>query len=400
MNRPMKISIAISILILALAAIFGWNGQRTLDSVTRQHRALAKEAAALGLTIGAAGVEGQVLVTKRERADKEAEARLAAKDFIAFALEMQEYKESGEQPDEAMQERIGEFMDRMLSLDAGQLKILIEEFRASNEMEDETRTGMIAFAIMTLANDHPEAALTLFTESEDMFDNQMIGKHLLSSSLANWASTDPEAALEWVRKNGKKHPDLITDDVKAGLVKGAASNGMAMGFSLLGELKMEDPNEAIRALARSVSTPEERTEFLDLLRDYSQTAPKADGIDPSETMGSLADSISKDGFDAGSKWIADSSLTQKEIDSLASSFSHSTKSGDTGKWISWMGESVSAEKREDNISNTMRNWTRTDYRAAGEWLASAPEGATKNTAVKSYAETIAKYDPTTAANGR
>jgi hypothetical protein len=45
----------------------------------------------------------------------------------------------------------------------------------------------------------------------------------------------------------------------------------------------------------------------------------------------------------------------------------------------------------------MRNWTNSDYRAAGEWLAAAPTGETKNASVKTYAETVARYDPQTAA---
>lgn len=397
MKQPMKISLAISVLILVLAAFFGLQKQNELAAATKEHRTLVEEAATLGLTIGADGSELEVLVTKRAREDKEAEARLAAKDFIGFALEMEAFKENGQQPDEATQERISGFTERMLSLDAEQLKILIEEFRASSEMEEETRTGLISFAIMTMASNHPEAALTLLTESEDLMENGMMGKHHLSSSLANWARQDPEAALEWVRKEGEKHPDLITDEVKAGLVKGAAINGMILGFDLLEELKMEDPGDAIRGLARAVNSPEERTEFLELFREYSKSASKSDGNDVSNMIRNLADGIAKDGFEAGSKWISENNLSPKEIDSLSGSLTHYVKSEEQGLWIEWMGENLSEKQRDRMISNTMRNWTTSDYRAAGEWLASAPEGATKNSAIKSYSKTVARYDSATAA---
>ena len=328
------------------------------------------------------------------REDKDVEAKLAAKDFIAYALEMKNFKESGEKMNDALRERMNDFSERMLSLDASQLKTLISEFRASTEMDDESRNGMISFAMMTLANDHPEAALALFTENQDLLGDSPRGNYILSSSLASWTSRDPDGALEWVRKNAKTHPDLITDDVKIGLVKGASTNGMALGFDLLKELKFENPDDALYTMAWTTNTSEKRTEFLGLLRDYSESNTDFEGA--SAVFETLADGIGKEGFEAGSKWIADNSLSAKELNRLATSISNSSKSEEKGQWIEWMGANVSAQSRENSIENTMRNWTQADYRAAGEWLASTPAGETKNTAVKSYAGTIARYDPETA----
>ncbi len=392
----MKISIAITILILAAAAFFGYSGHTQLEGVRESHAKLSKRAAALGVAIGSEGDEGGVLVTKRGRKDRDAEAKLAAEDFIAFALELESFRKDGGRPDEAMQERISVFMERMLSLDAGQLKILIAEFRDSKELEGEIRTGMIAFAIMTLANDHPEAALNLFIASEDLLEDGMSGKHVLSSSLANWASRDPDGALEWVRKNGETHPDLITDAVKAGLVKGAGTNNMALGFNLLQELKMEDPGDAIRALGRVADTAAKRVEFLSLFRKFEKADLTAYDRDVSGDLNAISDGIVKDGFEVGSRWITDNALSPEEMDSLSKSVLNSAKSGEKGQWIEWMGENLSKDRSGDRISDIMRSWTRTDYRAAGEWLAGTPEGDTRNSAVKSYAETVAKYDPKTA----
>lgn len=391
----MKISITISLLILAVAAAIGWNNHRQIQVVTETHRSLADEAAALGLSIDLKNPDATPLVTKREREreDKETQARLVAKKLIAFALEMEALQKTGGQADESMQERTAEFMDLMLSLDAEQLKILIAEFRNSTEMKDDTRMGMIAFSIMTLANDHPEAALTLFTESEDMIDNDMMGNHLLTSSLANWARDDPDGALEWVRKNGKKYPDLITDKVKAGLVKGAATNSIALGFDLLGELKLENPRDAINGLAGAVGSPEERTEFLTHYREYLKTVPNEDGERSFGAMYLIANGIVKDGFEKGSSWIAKNNLSENEIKALASSIGFSSKSSEKGQWIDWMGENLTGSDRDRRIGSMMENWTQNDYRAAGEWLAEAPAGPTKTASVVGYAKTVAPHDP-------
>ena len=395
----MKISILVSLLILGVAGIFGWKNQREITEITVTREALVAEAALLGITLDADGSPKLDRSTKRPREDKEAEAREAARDFIAFAKEMEEFKESGEQPDEATQERMMDFVDRMISLDADQLKILIAEFRASTDMEDETRNGMIMFAVMTLASDHPEAALTIFTESEDLIENGMMSKHLLSSSLSNWAATDPDAALEWVRKNSEKHSDLITDDVKAGLVKGAGQNDLRLAFDLIDELKLGNPENAVRDLAISINDPGKRSAFLALVREKAKAIGDESERKEMENsaVSALAHGIAKEGFEEATKWIAANELSGNELDQISGTIGHAAKNSEKGKWIEWMGENLSGDSRDSRIGSIVANWTRQDYRAAGEWLTQAEEGPTKQAAVSSYAETVAKYDPRTAA---
>lgn len=161
----MKISIAVSLLILAAAGSLGWHDHQRLAVVRAGHAQLAAEAAQLGISLDPKNPAGPVRVTKRERENREADAKLAAAEFIAFAREMEAMEKKGGQPDEATQKKILDFMDRMMSLDAAQLKILIAEIRANKELKDETRQGLLGFSIMTLAKDHPQTALALFTES-------------------------------------------------------------------------------------------------------------------------------------------------------------------------------------------------------------------------------------------
>jgi hypothetical protein len=394
----MKASIAISLLILAAAAFIGWGDHRTLDGMRSEHARLTAEASALGiLSLDPDHPEKGLRITKRGRTDKKAQAHQAARDIIAFAKELEALKKSGKEPDEATQARILELLDRMLSLDAGQLKVLIDEFRASTEVGDETREGMISFTIMTLAKDHPEAALKLFTESEDLIDKERMGKNILSVSLSNWAGTDPGGALEWVRKNGGKYPDLITEQVKAGLLKGAASRGIAVGFDVMRQLEFEHPESALRELAGAVESPAERTEFLNLFRKYLEASPQADGDQTMSQLTHLGKGIAKDGFEQGSRWIAENKLSEKEIAAFAGSVAWQAESAEKGKWIEWMGKTLPGEERDNSIGSIMVNWTNNDYRAAGEWLAAAPDGPAKAASVSAYAETVAPHDPQAAA---
>ncbi len=395
----MKISIAASILILLVAALFGVPNHQRLATIRESHAKLVADAAQLGVSIDSDHPDDPVRITKRGREDKEADARAAATEFIAFAREMEAMQKKGGPPDEAMQKRIMEIMDRMMSLDSAQLKILIAEVRAAKDLKDEMRQGLIGFSIMTLSNDHPQAALALFTESSDLFTENGMGNHVISSSLAKWAKDDPLAAVEWVKKNSAKFPDLITDDAKRGLISGTAAQDPRLAFKLIGELGIKETSQSINGIILAAKTPEARTATLTALREHLATITdeKARTELSENAVRRFAQSMAEAGFEASTRWISESNFTPTELDSLASGLSGSVKSGETGKWIEWIGEKLPPDKADDSIRNLVNNWTRNDYQAAGTWLAAAPDGPTKNTAIRSYAGMVAEYEPETAA---
>ncbi|MES2922972.1 MAG: hypothetical protein V4819_15560 [Verrucomicrobiota bacterium] len=396
----MKLSIAVSLLILAAAASLGWHDHQRLTSVRESHAKLIAEAAQLGISVDPKNSADPVRVTKRERENREAEAKQAAADFIAFAKEMEVIEKKGGSPDEATQKKIMEFMDRMMSLDSAQLKILIAEVRAAKDLKDETRQGLIGFSIMTLSNDHPQAALALFTEASDIFEGEGMGKHVISSSLTKWAKDDPQAALEWVRKNGGKFPDLVDDDAKRGLLTGAAASDPKLAFSFIKELGLKNTAQAISAIVNVAKTPEERTATLKALGEHlaTLTPDKARDDMVNGAVVSLSRNAAQEGFEAGSKWIESAGFTPDQLAALAGGgFSHSVKSEETGKWIEWMGKTLPADKADTGISNMVKNWTREDYQAAGKWLAATPDSPVKNVSVRAYADTVSRYDPVTAA---
>jgi hypothetical protein len=396
----MKISIALAILILVIAAAFGWRDHERLASVRASHAALVAEAAALGISIDPAHTDGRPLVTRRaEREDNQAAAKEAAVKFIAFAKEMEAMQKAGERPDEAMQKRIIEIMDLMMSLNASQLKILIAEVRAAGDLKDETRQELIGFSIMTMANDHPQAALTLFTESSDLLKDNPMGNHVVSAALGRWAKDDPLGALDWVRKNGEKFPDLVTEEAKSAVVSGAADHDPKLALQLIGELKLKDASRAISRITGAAKTPEERTAVLATIREHA--ASLADQAERERLMNSsimsFAYSAAGEGFQAGSQWI-NNSFSPEELGNLAQGWMYDVaKPAETGQWIEWIGKALPPEKADKSVAGWVGNWTRKDYRAAGTWLASAPEGPVKQAAVRGYAETVAPYDPQTAA---
>ena len=397
----MRISIALSLLILAIGALVGWQDHQRLVTVRASHAKLVAEAAGSGITIDPAHPEEGVRVTKRERENKDEDARKAAARFIAFAREMQAAQETGEEPDEGNQKKVIDLMDLMMSLDAAQLKIVIAEIRASKDLKDDMRQGLIGFSIMTLANDHPQAALALFTESSDLMKGNGMSEHVISSSLAKWAKEDPMAALEWVRKNGEKFPDIVNDDAKRGMISGAAANDPKLAFQLIGELGLKDRESAIRSIVEASKSPEDRTATLAALREHLATLPEGEMRDQASknAIRSLIENASKDGFESGSKWIESAGFTQEQLAGIGNGgFSYNVKGNDTGKWVEWMGATLPPGKEsESGIRNMVSNWTQNDYQAAGKWLSATPDGPAKNVSIRSYAETVSKYEPETAA---
>ncbi|MCB1131593.1 MAG: hypothetical protein KDN05_10720, partial [Verrucomicrobiae bacterium] len=247
----------------------------------------------------------------------------------------------------------------------------------------------------------------LFTESSDLLGDQgeMMGKHIVGSALATWAKDDPMGALEWVRKNGETHPELVNDETKASLLSGVASKDPALAFELLGKLygKADSDSEiqsasAISRITGAARTPEERTATLAALRAYAATLqdPKQRQRIIDRGLESLAfgGGYRNTGFESTTTWLDSANLTPKELDAATQNIGHTVRLADTGRWIEWLGGSgLPEEGANQRIHRLAAEWTREDYQAAGQWLATAPDSTAKQTAVQAYAQTVFPYEP-------
>jgi hypothetical protein len=114
-----------------------------------------------------------------------------------------------------------------------------------------------------------------------------------------------------------------------------------------------------------------------------------------DNLGYFADGLRKRSFETASKWISDANLSPTELDRICGRLSGGIVE-DTGKWIEWLDNILPPGKSDWPIMDMMDTWTSQDYQAAGNWLASAPEGPARNAAIRGYAQTIFKHDPETA----
>jgi hypothetical protein len=397
----MKPQFALAIIIVAAGSFWGVHENQVLTTLREKHRQVVQEAASLGVSADTSKPFAPTRATKRQREDHSLKARDFANTLVAFAKEMKDIEKSGKQPDPAMQKRIMEMVDGMLSLNGEELKILIAEMRGRTDMDDEMRKGMIGFSIMMLAQQHPETALAIFTESSDLLDGNGMSKHVLSSALSQWAKDQPLAALEWIKKNAEKHPDLVTEESKRAVIAGAAEKDYGLAFQLAGELKLPASDDSLMAqMVRAAVTPGQQRDFLTALRKQAASmTDKAEGDKLMETgMRRLFSQVSESGFDKAMDWMKTTNLEPGETTNLAKGLDYHVTKADTGKWLDWVSSQPDDGKKLENTTrNLVRNWTEGDYKAAGEWLARSPAGPLKETATISYLETVAPYDPEVAA---
>jgi len=399
----MKISLAVTLLILALGAVIGWHDSQQLAALRTRRGHLIAAAAEPGVDLTDQAAPGRS--TKHPRVDRAASARQLAAGFIAFGKEREAFeKTAGEPRDAAMQKemnrRMTDFRERMMSMDPAQLTALIEEVRADKDLTAETRRRLVAVAVLALANDHPQAVLALLTGSPGFAKDDLSGGWVMSSSLARWAKDDPLAALAWVRDNAEKHPDIVSDNAKRGMLSGVAVQDPKLAFRLIGELGLRDSNDTLQNIVGAAQTRDEKLATLAALREHLATVTDEKTRDEAAagSLTVLANGFVQEGFAAASQWLATAKLAPAELAGVAGGLNYDpANSGETGQWIEWLGTAIVPDKSADRIQYLVASWTRDDYQAAGQWLAATADGPAKNTAIRSYAATIARYEPETAA---
>ncbi|MEO7101671.1 MAG: hypothetical protein ABI162_20135 [Luteolibacter sp.] len=391
----MKISIALSVVILAIGLAAGLLHQKQLSALREDRHQLAAQAVKIGVPLASTDSTGEPKITKRQREDREKNTRSVATDLIAFAREIEQRDKGGNEADGEFQQRAMDLMGRMMALDPEQLKGAIAGLRADPGLSDETRRNMIGFSAMMLAENHPAAALALIGESADLMAESDVGQQAVITSLGKWSKDDPRAALKWIDENSQKHPELADNDTKCSVLAGAAETDPKLAFKLMGELKLDEMPGAIQAIVDAGKTPEQRAATLAAFREHLASVTDESQRDSlrEEALGGLARTITGESFDSVTSWISKQKLTAEENDQFVGGISYDTTKDETGKWVEWMAQTLPADKLGERVGDLVGQWTQQDYQAAGKWLSAEPDGPAKNASVKSYAETVAEYDP-------
>ncbi len=394
MNRPMKFSLAATLLILAIGGATGWMNRHQLMALDDQRRSLVAQAEKLGLDAGPTGDDGDRHISKRNREDVSVEAMAMTAELVAFAREMEAREKSGSDSSPEDEAKGMDLMNRLMKLGPSQLTAVIAALRDDKSLSEESRRNMLGFSILFLGQDHPASALSLYADSAELIGGD-IGQQVVASALRQLAKDDPKGALAWLRRNEATHPDLVDDDAKRNIVAGAAIADPKLAFSMIADLHLDDPSSAISALVESGSTPGQRTAILSALRDYLATFPDSGDRDDilQDSLESMGRNLTNEDFETVKSWIKDANLSQDESAKFAAGLSYFNTKQDTGRWLDWIAGNLPESDARECADNLIGQWTQQDYLAAGQWLTSAAEGPTKNASIATYAETVAEYEP-------
>ena len=388
----MKFPILSSLLILVIGSIMGGMHQQRLASLRADHQELVTRASSLGIPLDSTEDQRE---TKRQREDTTHAARAMTAELISLAKEMERKQSPSGDLDEPSNERAMDLMNRLMELDASQLKLVVSGLRDDRSLDAKSRGNMIGFAILMLGEDHPSTALGLYAETKDLLSDGLIGQQVVVSSLRAWAKDSPLAALEWVRANEESQPEVANEEAKRTILAETALTNPKLAFKLLGEMKLDDPSAAIGELAESGKTPEQRTAILAAMREHLATLPDGEQRDEilQDSLESMGRNLSGEDFDTVKSWITRSNLTSEESARFAAGLSYFNTKQDTGRWIEWMSTNLPENDAKECADNLIGQWTQQDYLAAGKWLAAAPDGPGKIASVATYAETVAEYEP-------
>jgi hypothetical protein len=395
----MKWSWIIAVAVLAAGGVAAVHQHRTAAGVRAEVSKLGTEAAKLGIQVEKNSAVAAARL-KRQRDESERKAASIAADLRSLAVEIDRLAASGREPDEEMHRRAMETMIRLMDLDAASISRLIAEMGADPSISDETRRRLISFSILTLADDHPEAAITLYAESSDMLGKDPAGGHVVGTALARWAEMDPTRALDWLRRHAGERPDLVDEEAKRSWLAGAAERDPALAFRMISELGLEDPTDAIHVImGAGAGDDAERTEVLTALRAHLATItdPEMKGEMASKAFELLARASEGPDFDSLTQWMESVKFSPQEKLQFAGGLTWFTTRGDTGRWVEWLAGNLPADQLGDSVRELVGEWTQQDYLAAGQWLTQASESPAKSAAVEAYAAAVAEYEPQVAA---
>lgn len=376
----MKISVAVSILILVVGAVIGRHDRQQLAAMRTTQEHLIAKAAKLGVSSDPAQV------TKRERPTRAAIAKLSISEVLEIAKEIQRLNTPDGQNYQAIGALNWRILDGLSAWDLTELKALHEEIRTIPDLNEQTRDILSSSCFTVLAYDHPQAALGILTSSPELFTggNQM---SFVCTALATWARGDFTAAIEWLKKN----PQPFTDYAKSGIISAVAEQDPQHAFRLIGQLELKDKNQTVWQIVNSAKTLDQKSATLAGLREYLPTIQTGDSLDHygESYLRMLATDMHREGIDAITRWISESKLTPQELDPMLGGLVNTTQSDETGRWIEWMRQSLPAEQVDDRIENLIHNWATNDYQAAAQWAATQPEGKDRGQVLK----TIHRYWP-------
>jgi hypothetical protein len=390
----MKISLLIAAIIVGLAALFGFQQREKIKRLTTEWEELKTTAVAKNISTDPdATFSSQRVRSDSARAAREKAINDFAAELAAFAQKMETAERDGNSRDAEMQKEVMGFIEKLTSMSPADLKSLVKALSADTSIKDESKRQLIMMSIMMLSSENPEAALAIISESSDSLGLDGRSDHMLPMVLSQYANKDPQGAAAWLMENEDTLGEKATQ-TKKHLVAATAQNDFNSAMAMIDTLGLQDDKEVYGKLANGVKAGDQDA-FLKALQDNKVTTEQRDAA-----LGSLATSpFIKDDFKTASAWLDNPELSPSDKESIVQNLHYHSVKNAAGEWLGWICQQENKNQATERATQQiLRGWTQDNFVAAGEWIQTQENGPGKNTAVKTYAETLAPHEPAAAAD--
>lgn len=230
----------------------------------------------------------------------------------------------------------------------------------------------------------------------------------MSSALAGWASTNPDAALAWFgnldMENDSGFDALLVDrKIPANALRGHLMRGLVQG------LADADPDTASQYVHDMVASGYEgaegmihivagavmRTDSPAEAAGWAENLP--DGPLRSQAMGRVAGHFASTDPEAAAAWAANFS-GQPESSAVIGGVGSRWASKDPQAAITWLNELPAGQGQSAGMRGALREWAGRDPTAAGEYLQAMPASPVRDAAISGYSRRVAWENPRAAMN--
>jgi len=362
----MRKSAAITLLTVVVTAGFIKRNQHRIGALRSENHVLLAEATVQGVPIGPDG--STVRVRSRIRVDRTGGARRIADEMIAAAT-----SESYPEADKLA------LVDRVLALDAQQLREIIGELRHRPDIDEAQRREFLMYLISRLADDFPQDALEILaditaTQPKRLHPGSI--ENLMAKAMNAWGAVNPDKAWVWFQE----HKDLLPErqtPVLWSLLKGVAKTHPADAIEKAGEAGLQ-PKNLPAILTWPDQSVDEKIAAYTALRDWSRGRENESDDILQQAVRELVLSKSHDReiqFDTVTGWIRQAGVTPDDLGFLAdpslADLSYYIDPLETGRWMDWLRETFP----EDQLNRRYKQLLN-DHRtgaAAKQWLSEQPE---------------------------
>ena len=379
-------SLITAALILGIAAFFGVAQQKQLTELETRWVSLSQQAKEYDIPTDPAVAYAPSRLSHRASSPVQTESVAEFLErMIVVIKEIGEAEKKGLSDSIEIQQKGMKMFGELANFSGPEIKLFVDGILADERLDGELKNGMMEISIMILSQKNPDAALSFILEMEDeIFQEEGSKQHVIGTAIASLAKNDPRAAVDWLMANSDTIGE-IDEEMRVQILREAAGD-IAGALSIIDDLGFEKRSRAFGSIANRV-TAENLPEFLKVARKEEESATR------NQALRSLAGGVFGQDVEKAVTLLEDGTFTREETAVFLGGLDYYSLEEKTPQWLDWM-----VDHNKGSTANLIRDWTRSDYRAAGEWVNSVDKGPKHDQAKAAYASTLAEHEPAAAAD--